>query len=185
MAMGISEIVFSGFFILLGSIIFQISAFLSGYNIYKEHNLIESSYLSIVAGILVFLLSPIGHITLCASGDSRVMNYFIELFDKNVIYSFLSCAFGIGLIVGSLIVINARAIIMWFIRDHSRLPFLIYTSSDVWDYIIASIKYNGEIKIATRTLGTLEGFLIASSFRKQPKGLIIKVRDKHSHVLIT
>lgn len=184
MDIGISEIIFSGIFILLGSVVFQISTLLSGYNLYKEHNLIESSYLSIVGGILVFLLSPISYITLLTSKNSQFVNGFVQLFNKCVILSFLSCAIGIGLIVGSLIIIDARTNILCFIREHSSMPFWIYSSSEVWDYCIDSIKSNGEITILTNTLGSLEGLLIASSIRTQPRELLIETRDNHSRIFI-
>ena len=55
----IIKFLFSVVFILIGSLAFYISALVSGYNIYRSSPVQESTLLSLVMGILVFLLSPV------------------------------------------------------------------------------------------------------------------------------
>ena len=56
------NILFSIGFVLIGSLAFHISALVSGHDIYRDLPTHESTLLSIVAGIVIFLFSPISFI---------------------------------------------------------------------------------------------------------------------------
>jgi len=161
----------SAIFILLGSLAFNISALISGYNVYREMAGIQSVALSLGAGIVIFFISPVGFIALLSPPGSIS---FISIFDFDVLIPFLSGSLGLGLVFGSLITLEARDnFLLWF-RDRSGIMFWINSYSIIWDFFFRRVRRGGEISVKTKSGETLDCYLEYYSMRNAPKEIAVK-----------
>lgn len=174
---------FSAGFILLGSVTFQISALISGYNIYRELESVESAILSIAAGIIVFLVSPICFIIITPLA-------LIKILDFNVLISFFSCAIGLGLVFGSVTILNSREIVMVWCRELLGLPLWVYTYENLWDKFFSRIRRGGKISIRIKNsekepdLEPINCLLRYYSIHKQSKMLVVENNKNNDWILI-
>lgn len=164
------QFLFSAVFVLIGSLAFHISALVSGHDIYRDLPTHESTLLSIVAGIVIFLLSPISFIILQSS--TNYANISVQILDFRVLLAFFGCAFGLGLIFGCWTMLKARVNLLEGFREKSGLRFWIYSYGLVWDDFLSSVKRKGEVSVQTDD-GTFKGVLRSYSIKDEPKEIFL------------
>jgi len=81
------EIIFSTIFVLVGSLVFHLSSMISGHDIFRETPLQIALIGAMVVGLVVFLLSPIGFISMFP--ENFVNKEIIEGGDKNSLQQWL------------------------------------------------------------------------------------------------
>ncbi|GEM_PF-3552165 len=168
-------------FVMLGSIVFHISTLISGYSIYREMQPVESAFLSTAVGLIIFLLSPIAFIVLRPSQGLDILDCIL---DFNVILSFLLCAIGLGMVFGNLKILDARVILLTWIREKSGIPFWISFHGVLWDDVLTTVKRDGTIfiekdksKSPFDSTGSIYRFISASSFDEKREMLIEMVES--------
>ena len=170
---GITAFLFSGVFVLIGSLAFHISALISGSNIYRDISKAESTWLSMVAGIVIFLLSPISFIIFSASTVDYA-DISAQILDFEVLLAFFGCAVGLGLVFGSLTIVKARVNVLEWFRDKSGMRFWIYSYGVAWDDLLLSVKRHGEVSVQTDENGKeFKGSLKHFSIRNEPKEMVL------------
>ena len=157
---------FSIGFVLIGSLAFHISALVSGHDIYRDLPTQESTLLSIVAGIVIFLLSPISFIILQPSTNSA--NILVRILDCWVLLPFFSGAVSLGLIFGCWTMLKARVNILDWFRDKSGMRFWIYSYGITWDAFLGCVKHKGEVFVQTDSK-MFKGSLVAFSIEAVPQ----------------
>jgi hypothetical protein len=161
---------FSVVFVLIGSLAFHISALVSGENIYRDLPTLEATLLSTVAGIVIFLLSPISFIIFY---PTDYLNISAQILDFWVLLAFFSCAFGLGLIFGCVALLKARLnLLLWF-RRQTGMKFKIYTYGFTWDDFLGSVKQKGEVFVQTDA-GIFKGLLGITSIRDEPREIVLE-----------
>lgn len=169
----ITAFLFSGVFVLIGSLAFHISALISGHNIYRDFSEIESTWLSMVAGIVIFLLSPISFIIFSAS-TVDCADISVQILDFDVLFAFFGCAVGLGLVFGSLTIVKVRVNVLEWFRDKSGMRFWIYSYGVAWDDLLLSVKRHGEVFVQTDENGKeFKGSLKHFSIRNEPKEMVL------------
>lgn len=167
------KFLFSVAFILIGSLTFHISALVSGHNIYRDHSIQESSLLSIVVGIVIFLLSPISYIILPNSNaDFTYTGVLFNILKFKVLFSFFGAAFGLGLIFGGCTIAQMRSNVLSWFREKSKLRFWIYSYGNVWDDFLSSVQRDGEVTIQTDD-AIFEGLLGQFSIKNETRELVL------------
>jgi len=166
---------FSVAFILIGSLAFHISALISGHNIYRDFPPQESALLSIVVGIVIFLLSPISFIILLSS-NANYTNILIQILNFDVLFAFFGCAFGLGLIFGGLTILKLRWIVLNWFRNKYKMKFWIFSYELVWDNFLGTIKKRGEVFVQTHNT-VIKGLLDFHSIRNEPKEIILELNE--------
>ena len=164
------KFLFSVVFVLIGSLAFHISALVSGENIYRDLPILEATLLSTVAGIVIFLLSPISFIIF---SPRDYLNISAQILDFWVLLAFFSCAFGLGLIFGCEAILKARLILLLWLRDRSGMKFRIATYGFTWDDFLASVKLKGEVFVQTDA-GIFKGLLSINSIRDEPREIVLE-----------
>ena len=160
---------FSAVFILIGSLAFHISALISGDNIYRELSTQEATLLSIVAGIVIFLLSPISFII---SPFTDYADISVRILNFKVLLAFFGGAFGLGLIFGCVTILKARVNILDWFRDKSGMGFWIYSYGITWDDFLLSVKRKGEIFVQTDD-EMFKGLLKSLSIRDETREIVL------------
>ena len=169
----ITAFLFSGVFVLIGSLAFHISALISGHNIYRDISEIESTWLSMVAGIVIFLISPISFIIFSASTVDYT-GISAQILDFDVLFAFFGCAVGLGLVFGSLTIVKARVNVLEWFRDKSGMRFWIYSYGVAWDDLLLSVKRHGEVFVKTDENGKeFKGLLKHFSIKNEPKEMVL------------
>lgn len=169
----ITAFLFSGVVVLIGSLAFHISALISGSNIYRDISETESAWLSMIAGIVIFLLSPISFI-IFSDSTADYANISTQIFDSEVLLAFFGCAVGLGLVFGSLTIVKARVNVLEWFRDKSGMRFWIYSYGVAWDDLLLSVKRHGEVSIQTDENGKeFKGSLKHFSIRNEPKEMVL------------
>jgi hypothetical protein len=173
------NILFSIGFVLIGSLAFHISALVSGQDIYRDLPTHESTLLSIVAGIVIFLFSPISFIIFQNPTIDYTYNYtynytdiLVQILNFEVLLAFFGGAVGLGLIFGCVTILKARVNILDWFRDKSGMEFLIYSYGITWDDFLCSVKHKGEVSVQTDD-GLFKGLLRIRSIRKEPKEIVL------------
>jgi hypothetical protein len=165
------KFLFSVVFVLIGSLVFHISALVSGHNIYRDFSIQESTLLSIVAGIVIFLLSPISLI-IFPDSNADYAAVLVQILDFEVLFAFFGCAFGLGLIFGCFTILKARWYILHWFRGQSGMKFWIYDYELCWDDFLGSVKREGEVFVQTYD-ELFKGSLKFSSVRNEPKEIVL------------
>lgn len=169
----ITAFLFSGVFVLIGSLAFHISALISGHNIYRDISETESTWLSMVAGIVIFLISPISFIIFSASTVDYA-DISVQILDFDVLFAFFGCAVGLGLVFGSVTIVKARVNVLEWFRDKSGMRFWIYSYGVAWDDLLLSVKRHGEVSVQTNENGKeFKGSLKHFSIRNEPKEMVL------------
>jgi hypothetical protein len=163
------QFLFSAVFVLIGSLAFHISALVSGENIYRELSTQESTLLSIVVGIVIFLLSPISFIIFSSTDYIDVLT---GILDFKVLLAFFGCAFGLGLIFGCVTILEARMSILDWFRDKSGMRFWIYGYGITWATFLRGVKRKGEVFVQTDN-GIFKGLLAAFSIRDGQREIVL------------
>jgi hypothetical protein len=181
------NILFSIGFILIGSLAFHIATLVSGHDIYRDLPTQESTLLSIVAGIVIFLLTPISFIILQPSTNSA--NILVQILDFNVLFPFLGSAVGLGLIFGCITILEAREKILAWFRKLSGMRFIISGYGITWDKLLSSVKNGGVVFVQTDN-GLFKGFLRSYSRKDEPREILlekakIKRRYRRAEGIIT
>lgn len=171
------DFLFSVAFILIGSLAFHISALISGHNIYREHSSQESYLLSIVVGIVIYLLSPISYIIL-----NNNQNILVQILNFKVLLAFFCCSFGFGLIFGGFGILSLREHFLDWLRDKSKMKFWISYYGFVWDDLLTMVKKNGEVFIQTHDT-FIKGLLNSFSIRNEPKEIVLEIKEPKEMVL--
>ena len=167
------NILFSIGFVLIGSLAFHISALVSGQDIYRDLPTHESTLLSIVAGIVIFLFSPISFIIFQNPTNGYNYTYIlVQILNFEVLLAFFGGAVGLGLIFGCVTILKARVNILDWFRDKSGMGFLIYSYGITWDDFLCSVKHKGEVSVQTDD-GLFKGLLQIRSIRKEPKEIVL------------
>lgn len=165
------KFLFSVVFVLIGSLAFHISALVSGENIYRDFPTIEATLLSTVAGIVIFLLSPISFIIINFSSVDHI-HLLTQILDYKVLLAFFSGAFGLGLIFGCITILNARENILDWFRDKSGMRFWIYGYGITWDAFLDSVKQKGEIFVQTDK-SMFKGLLMIHSIKDEQREIVL------------
>jgi hypothetical protein len=165
------KFLFSVVFVLIGSLAFHISALVSGENIYRDFPTIEATLLSTVAGIVIFLLSPISFITITFSSADHI-HLLTRILDYKVLLAFFSGAFGLGLIFGCITILNARENILDWFRDKSGMRFWIYGYGITWDDFLSSVKRRGEVFVQTDK-SMFKGLLSTHSIKDEQREIVL------------
>lgn len=167
------KFLFSVAFILIGSLAFHISALISGHNIYRDLSIQESTLLSIVVGIVIFLLSPISYIIIPNSDvDFTYANMLVDIMNFKVLFSFFGAAFGFGLIFGGCIITQLRLNVLRWLRDNFKLNFWIYFYGNVWDDFLSCVQRESEVTVQTDD-AIFKGLLVESSIREEPRQIVL------------
>jgi hypothetical protein len=169
--LSIINFLFSAVFVLIGSLAFHISALVSGEDIYRDLPTQESALLSIVSGIVIFLLSPINFIII-SSSNACYVDTLVQILDFEVLLAFFGCAFGLGLIFGSLSIVKARVAILDWFRDKSGMRFWIFSYGIAWDDFLGGVKRKGEVFVQTGGK-MFKGSLVAFSIRDERREIVL------------
>jgi hypothetical protein len=169
-------------FVLVGTVVFQISALISGYNIYKEKESNEASLISIAVGMIIFLLSPITFIILYPIPDYKPIDNFFEIISFESISPFLISAIGFGLIFGYLSMLRIRRMALMSIRDFIGIPFWIFDYAMEWDDFLTAIKREGKITIHASNGKVFTGDFLGCSCRDQPNE--VHLRDSGGNQIL-
>lgn len=187
MAYELAQLLITIGFVMLGSAVFHISALISGYSIYKEMQTVESTFLSTAVGLVIFLFTPISLVIL---GISRGIDIISWILNPNVIGAFLLCSVGLGLIFGHLAMLDARVVLLSWLREISGIPFWISFHGFLWDDLLTSVKKNGEISIEKKEdfcSNLSEGIrckLIAASSKDEKREIEVETIDSGDRYLI-
>jgi len=165
------NILFSVVFVLIGSLAFHISALVSGENIYRDLPTLEATLLSTVAGIVIFLLSPISFI-IFTSTTTCYANILADILKFEVLFSFFGCAFGLGLIFGCITILKARVNILKWFRYQSGMKFWVSFYEFAWDTFLKSVKQGGEVFVQTDN-GLFKGLLESYSTKNEPREIVL------------
>lgn len=171
MDLSIINLLFSAVFVLIGSLAFHISALVSGDDIYRDLPTQESALLSIVAGIVIFLLSPISFI-IFSSSNACYVDTLVQILDFEILLAFFGCAFGLGLIFGSLSIVKARVAILDWFRDESGMKFWISSYGIACDDFLGGVKRKGEVFVQTDS-GLFRGLLVAFSAKHEQREIVL------------
>jgi len=167
------KFLFSVAFILIGSLAFHISACISGHNIYRDLSIQESTLLSIVVGIVIFVLSPISYIIIPNSDvDFTYAKMLVDIMNFEVLFSFFGAAFGLGLIFGASIITQLRLNVLMWLRYQFKHEFWIYFYGNVWDDFLSCVQRKGEITVQTDD-AIFEGLLGEFSIRDEPRQIVL------------
>ena len=169
----------------VGSLTFYVSSLISGHDIYKDASDLEATFLLTIAGLVVFLLSPISFIILLSPSENYSRN-LIQILNLNLIGLFLATAAGLGLIFGYFIVLNLRYMFSNWIKDNLSIDFWVDTYVTLWDDFFNTIKKDSEILVETvdnkGKRKILNCFLVSVSIRDEEKALIVDVKKGNSTV---
>ena len=147
---------------------FYVSSLISGFNIYREIGELESTFLLIIAGTIVFFISPLWFFLLLPSAE--YVTNLIQILSFKYFILFVGRAFSFGLVFGYLIILKPRENILCWFRDASGLTFWINSYSLLWDDFFDSIKKGGEIYVETKSDSKpIKCFLSACSIRKESR----------------
>lgn len=126
-----------------------------------------------VAGIVIFLISPISFIIFSASTVDYT-GISAQILDFDVLFAFFGCAVGLGLVFGSLTIVKARVNALEWFRDKSGMRFWIYSYGVAWDYLLLSVKRHGEVSVKTDENGKeFKGLLKHFSIKNEPKEMVL------------
>jgi hypothetical protein len=170
-------------FVLVGTVVFQVSALISGYNIYKEKESNEANFISIAVGLIIFLLSPLSIIILYPIPNYKYIDIFFEIISFQAIIPFLISAIGFGLIFGYLSMLRLRRMVLIKIRDLLGIPFWIFDYAMEWDDFLTGVKREGNIIINAQNNKKYEGGFMAASVRNQPREIHL-LMDNGKQILV-
>ena len=127
--------------------------------------------MSTVAGIVIFLLSPISFI-IFTNTTTCYANILADILKFEVLFAFFGCAFGLGLIFGCVTILKARVNILKWFRYQSGMKFWISFYEFAWDTFLKSVKQRGEVFVQTDK-GMFKGLLESYSTKNEPRELVI------------
>jgi hypothetical protein len=128
--------------------------------------------LSIVAGIVIFLFSPISFI-IFTNTNACYANILVQILDFRVLLAFFGSALGLGLIFGCVAILKARVNILKWFRDKSAMGFWISHYGFVWDDFFRSAKWKGEVFVQTNN-EMFKGLLESYSIREEEREIVLK-----------
>lgn len=168
------NILFTFVFVLVGSFTFHISALISGVSIFRDRTAQQATLISLTVGIVLLAISPFSFMILeraieksaAANDTATLVRNFIEgVLTSHIIMPFFLSTVGLGLVVGALIIIDARVMFLTWFREKTNMLFGIKSYTLTWDDFLSSIKRDGIIDVRLRDKlirGHLKHFSIRS-----------------------
>jgi hypothetical protein len=193
------EILFSTIFVLIGSLVFHLSSLISGFSLFRESPPQLALLGAMIAGLIVFIGSPIGFISFFPENFVRIDSIsitdikippqkksvieseelrracypiaFQKMLSANFALPFLASAIGLGIVFGSLTRLSFReAFFIWFRRKY-HLQYKIYTYKETWDGFLTSLKESALVSVTTNQKKKFTGKLINMSVRDEKRAI--------------
>lgn len=146
------------FFVVVGSIAFNIGSIITGYSIFKQINPQQATFISGAVGSITFMLSPLGYVLFYPEFFVKIQDtdhYPIEIWSKVWdpwhLYPFAFSLIGLGLIFGAMKLLNLRWLLLNKIKTRSGIDFPIPADLYLWDHYFDTIEENAPLTITTHT----------------------------------
>ena len=205
--MFIIQTLLSTVFILIGYTVFYIAFLISGHDIYRESGSNGSHYSTLLICALLFLIYPIGFITLTpelyisadqlkTTGDKILAIH--EIIHHYAFLPFILAAFGLGVAFGCGKILDFRDGLLDWIRRHTLLSFHIITYDLSWDSFLSTLKRDAKVTVGlakNNETVTVRGQLNNFSIRSEPASILLanselkeldnNLNKKNGYVLLT
>lgn len=189
------------FFVVIGSFAFHIASLTSGYSIFRELSWQFAALITGSVGLFLLLLSPIGYLIFmptdygvvpCPYTSGRLMSPELveKLWTFDAMGPYILSTLGIGLMVGSATMLNARVLFWQWFRAKSGMLYPIYSYDHIWDVYLHSLKRHGHVTVTKRPVKSdgeqtpgneqpISGKVVFFSEREEQRELLLETSDKN------
>jgi hypothetical protein len=185
--------VMTGLFIAIGSLVFYVAFLISGRNPHRDESPTQAAWMTFFAGALLLFFTPIGYIiwkpelfetkSIILSADPASINddgaflQFTEILLVNGLPPFIVAALGLGLTVGSLLLLKGRERTLRSIRNKTGMGIAIRNYIKPWEQLLSAVKSKGYLCVRTRDKTFIAGHIDFVSTGEEADALAL--RDPH------
>lgn len=175
----------SAIFVFLGATVFFISSLISGRNIFRDISLQLVLLVSMIVGFLLFAFSPISFLVFAPQlfgiqeSSELVWTSIQQQIEHYFFWPFILSAVGLGVVIGTLNAINARTLLLRWLRTKTMLNYPILTYDRSWDTFLLSLKSGGAVRLVGKGEHEIcAGKLRSFSIREEPRSITVEYGDK-------